>query len=132
MADVFIIAISSAAIGYVVMSFIMTATPMSMHVIDGFSLENTKFVIQSHVVAMFLPSLFTPWIVKLMGLSKMMIVGLLLYFICIAIALSGHALDNYWFALILLGFCAIFSPRISARDFFEIIFMSRTFWIVIF
>lgn len=100
---VFIIAISSAAIGYVVMSFIMTATPMSMHVIDGFSLENTKFVIQSHVIAMFLPSLFTPFIVKLLGLTKMMIVGVLLYFICVAIALSGHALDNYWLALILLG-----------------------------
>ncbi len=100
---VFIIAMSGAATGYVVMSYIMTATPMSMHVIDGFSLENTKFVIQSHVIAMFLPSLFTPLIVKLLGLSKMMIVGVLLYFICIAIALSGHALDNYWVALILLG-----------------------------
>jgi len=100
---VFIIAISSAAIGYVVMSYLMTATPMSMHVIDGFSLAHTKFVIQSHVIAMFLPSLFTPWIVKLIGLSKMMIVGILLYFICVAIALSGHALNNYWIALILLG-----------------------------
>ncbi len=100
---VFIVAMSSAAVGYVVMSYIMTATPMSMHVIDGFSLEHTKLVIQSHVIAMFLPSLFTPWIVKLLGLSKMMIVGVLLYFICVAIALSGHALDNYWIALILLG-----------------------------
>ncbi|MCH9646302.1 MAG: MFS transporter [Proteobacteria bacterium] len=100
---VFIIAISSAAIGYVVMSYLMTATPMSMHVIDGFSLAHTKFVIQSHVIAMFLPSLFTPWIVRLMGLSKMMIVGVLLYFICVGIALSGHALNNYWIALILLG-----------------------------
>ena len=100
---VFIIAMSSSAIGYVVMSYIMTATPMSMHVIDGFSLEHTKFVIQSHVIAMFLPSLFTPWIVKLLGLSKMMLIGVLLYFVCIAIALSGHALNNYWVALILLG-----------------------------
>jgi MFS family permease len=33
----------------------------------------------------------------------MMIVGILLYFICVAIALSGHALNNYWIALILLG-----------------------------
>jgi hypothetical protein len=41
----------------------------------------TKFVIQSHVVAMFLPSLFTPMIVKLFGLSKMMIVGIVLYLV---------------------------------------------------
>ena len=100
---VFIIAMSSAAVGYIVMSYLMTATPMSMHVIDGLSLEKTKFVIQLHVIAMFLPSLFTPIIVKFLGLRKMMLTGVLFYFICIAIALSGHALDNYWIALILLG-----------------------------
>jgi hypothetical protein len=43
---------SSALVGYVIMSYIMTATPMSMHIIDGFSLMQTKFVIQSHVIAM--------------------------------------------------------------------------------
>jgi hypothetical protein len=46
-----------------------------MHIIDGLSLMQTKFVIQSHVIAMFLPSLFAPIIVKLFGLSKMMIIG---------------------------------------------------------
>jgi len=100
---VFIVAMSSAAVGYIVMSYLMTATPMSMHVIDGFSLEQTKFVIQSHVIAMFLPSLFTPIIVKILGLGKMMFTGVLLYVACVAIALSGHALDNYWISLILLG-----------------------------
>jgi len=44
---VFIIAMSSAAVGYIIMSYIMTATPISMHVIDGFSLQQTKFVIQT-------------------------------------------------------------------------------------
>jgi MFS family permease len=99
---VFIIAVSSAAVGYVIMSYIMTATPMSMHVIDGFSLEQTKFVIQSHVIAMFLPSLFTPMIVKLFGLGKMMIIGIMLYLACIVIGYS-HSLHEYWVALILLG-----------------------------
>ncbi|WP_138120418.1 MFS transporter [Bathymodiolus heckerae thiotrophic gill symbiont] len=100
---VFIIAISSAAVGYVVMSYLMTATPMSMHVIDGFSLEQTKFVIQSHVIAMFLPSLFTPFIVKWLGVSRMMLTGVAIYFACVVFAYSGHALNNYWIALILLG-----------------------------
>lgn len=100
---VFIVAMSSATVGYVVMSHIMTATPMSMHVIDGYSLEQTKFVIQSHVISMFLPSLFTPLIVKLLGLGKMMLLGVFLYMICIAIALAEHTLDNYWIALVLLG-----------------------------
>jgi hypothetical protein len=39
---VFIIAMSSAAVGYIIMSYIM-----SMHVIDGFSLQQTKFVIHT-------------------------------------------------------------------------------------
>ncbi|SFV86618.1 putative membrane protein [hydrothermal vent metagenome] len=99
---VFIVAMSSATVGYVMMSYIMTATPMSMHIIDGFSLEQTKFVIQSHVIAMFLPSLFTPMIVKLFGLSKMMIIGIVLYLVCIVIGYS-HALHDYWVALVLLG-----------------------------
>lgn len=100
---VFIVAMSSAAVGYVIMSYIMTATPMSMHVIDGFSLAQTKFVIQSHVIAMFLPSLFTPIIVKLFGLSKMMMIGIMLYLICIVIGYTNHSLNSYWMALILLG-----------------------------
>lgn len=100
---VFIVAMSSAAVGYVIMSYIMTATPVSMHVIDGFSLTQTKFVVQSHVIAMFLPSLFAPIIVKLFGLSKMMIIGIMLYLVCIVIGYTGHSLNNYWMALILLG-----------------------------
>jgi hypothetical protein len=100
---IFWVAISSAAVGYMIMSFIMTATPVSMHVMDGHSLSQTKWVIQSHIVAMYLPSLFTAWIVNRLGILKMMIVGLIAYLICIAIAYSGHYLSNYWISLILLG-----------------------------
>ena len=100
---VFIVAMSSAAVGYVVMSYIMTATPMSMHVIDGFSLAQTKMVIQSHVIAMFLPSLFTPLVVRWVGVSTMMLIGVILYFICVAVALIDHMLMHYWISLVLLG-----------------------------
>lgn len=101
--SVFWVAILSAAVGYMVMSFIMTATPVSMHVMDGHSLSNTKWVIQSHIIAMYLPSIFTAWIVKKLGITRMMIFGLIAYLICIAIAYSGHYLSNYWISLILLG-----------------------------
>ena len=100
---VFIVAVSSATVGYAVMSYIMTATPVSMHVMDGFSLHETKFVIQSHVVAMFLPSLFTPFIVKWMGASRMMLVGVIMYFICVVVGYLDHQLLNYWVALAFLG-----------------------------
>ncbi len=99
----FIVAASAATTGYVVMSFVMTATPISMHVMDGFSLHHTKFVIQSHVIAMFLPSLFTAFIVKYLGISKMMILGVVLFFVSIVIAYLSHNLNNYWVSLVLLG-----------------------------
>ena len=101
--SVFWVAILSAAIGYAVMSFIMTATPVSMHVIDGHSLHNTKWVIQSHILAMFVPSLFAAFIINRFGITKMMLAGLTAYLICIAIAFLGHELINYWVSLILLG-----------------------------
>ena len=99
----FIVAASAATTGYVVMSFVMTATPVSMHVMDGFSLEHTKFVLQSLVIAMFLPSLFTAMIVKFLGLSRMMILGVILFFISVTIAYLSHSLNNYWWSLMLLG-----------------------------
>ena len=51
-------AITSAAVAFGVMSLIMTGTPVSMSEIQTFPLEETKTVIQSHIMAMFLPSLF--------------------------------------------------------------------------
>ena len=99
----FIVAASAATTGYVVMSFVMTATPVSMHLMDGFSLEHTKFVLQSHVIAMFLPSLFTAMIVKFLGLSRMMILGVIILFISVTIAYLSHSLNSYWWSLMLLG-----------------------------
>lgn len=100
---IFWVALLSATIGYAVMSFIMTATPVSMHVMDGHSLGHTKWVIQSHIIAMFLPSLIAAWIIKKLGVSKMMIIGLIAYLVCIAIAFAGKSLGNYWVSLVLLG-----------------------------
>lgn len=99
----FVVAVGAATTGYVVMSFVMTATPVSMHLMDGFSLENTKFVLQSHVIAMFLPSLFTAMIVKYLGLSRMMILGVILLLISVTIAYFDNSLNSYWCSLILLG-----------------------------
>ncbi|MCB0279552.1 MAG: MFS transporter [Calditrichaeota bacterium] len=101
--DLFWLAIISATIAYAVMSFIMTATPVSMHKMDGHSLETTKWVIQSHILAMFLPSLVAAWTIRKLGLQRMMIAGLLSLSLSVAIAFSGHAVFNYWLSLVLLG-----------------------------
>ena len=53
----FLQALVSSSFAYAVMSFLMTATPISMHIHDNMSLNNTSFVIQLHIISMFLPAL---------------------------------------------------------------------------
>jgi len=100
---IFWVAVLAAAIGYAVMSYIMTATPVSMHVMEGHSLGDTKWVIQSHIFAMFLPSLFSGRLIDRFGANRLMIAGLVLYGLCIVIALSGQQVMHYWGGLVLLG-----------------------------
>lgn len=100
---VFLIAVSASAIGYGVMTLIMTATPVNMHLVHGFSLDETAWVIQSHVIAMFLPSLFTGFVVQRVGIFRLMLIGLTCLFACIAIGLYSQVLLHYWWALVLLG-----------------------------
>lgn len=99
----FIIAVSAAVVGYALMSFIMTATPVHMHVTEHHSLEHAKWVIQSHILAMYLPSLFSGWLIGRLGVNKVIASGLVIYLLTIAVASSGNDLANYWVALILLG-----------------------------
>lgn len=98
-----LLAMGSAAVGFAVMSFIMTATPISMHELNHYSLEETKWVIQSHIMAMFIPSLFSGWLVKKLGFITMMWAGLIIYLLCLIIAYWDQALIHYWSALVLLG-----------------------------
>ncbi|MBT1444339.1 MFS transporter [Shewanella sp. JM162201] len=96
-------ALGAAAIGYGMMSLIMTATPLHMHHMEHHSLADTKWVIQSHIIAMYLPSFFSGLLVARFGHGAMMLLGLAAYGATIMMALSGSALLNYWTALVLLG-----------------------------
>ncbi|MFW6352852.1 MAG: MFS transporter [Verrucomicrobiota bacterium] len=102
-APVFIVAVGAGAISYAVMSFIMTATPISMHAMQGHSLEHTKFVIQSHIAAMYLPSLIGGWLLRRVGIARLLVVGALIYIAMLVLGLRGHAVLHYWWALVLLG-----------------------------
>ncbi|MBL1273587.1 MAG: MFS transporter [Oceanospirillales bacterium] len=96
-------AISAAAIGYAVMSFIMTATPLSMTEIAGHDLDAAKRVIQLHIMAMYLPSLISGWLTRVVGIPLMMAAGLLAYLGCVVLAASGVSFHHYLSALLLLG-----------------------------
>ena len=85
------------------MSYLMTATPLSMHNHHGHTLLETKWVIQSHIAAMFLPSLITAWLVKKFGLKVLLFTGTIMYGSVAIIALAGEQVMHYWWALVLLG-----------------------------
>ena len=76
----FLQALIASAFAYAVMSFLMTATPISMHVMEKISLTKTGFVIQLHIAAMFLPSLVTGNLIKKFGHSKIMYAGVCFIF----------------------------------------------------
>ena len=85
------------------MTFLMTATPISMHVMEKISLTKTGFVIQLHIAAMFLPSLITGNLIKKFGHSKIMYSGVVLFSITILLSLFEQNFMNYLIALIFLG-----------------------------
>jgi hypothetical protein len=100
---VVVVAVSAAALGYGVMSLLMTATPISMHSHAGHDLDATKWVIQSHIAAMYLPSLVYAALFARLGFRGMFGLGLAVYVLCLGIAAFDTAFLNYWLALVLLG-----------------------------
>jgi MFS family permease len=98
----YIVAVASGAIGYGVMNFLMTSTPIAMQVC-GHPYGDAAFVISSHIIGMFAPSFVTGPLIKRVGALPVMFVGALLNFAAIGIALSGIAVAQFWWALFILG-----------------------------
>jgi len=98
-----ILAVSAAAIAYSVMALVMTATPLSMHQMDGFSLDATTRVIQSHILAMYLPSFFSGALISRFGALNTIKAGLVLMVACIGAGWNNPQFFHYLAALILLG-----------------------------
>lgn len=99
---VFIVAAIVGMVSYAVMNLIMTVTPVAM-ARCGFEFSDAAWVIEWHVLGMFLPSFITPKLIARFGLVKMMILGALLMLVCIAINLQGQSQWHFWAALALLG-----------------------------
>lgn len=99
----FCLAVGSAAIAFTIMSFVMTAAPISMHHHHGLSLLDTKWVIQSHIAAMFLPSLISPLLLRLLGIRGLMVTGLVAYSLTIILGFIDTSTTGYWYQLVLLG-----------------------------
>ncbi len=100
---VFLVAVLGGASAYGVMTLIMTATPLSMHINDGYSLEETAGIIRSHVLGMYVPSLFSGFLIEKLGTVRMMSIGGLALMVASLIGMQGHTYMHYWYALIVLG-----------------------------
>ena len=100
---VFMVAVLSGTVGYGLMTLIMTATPLSMHINDGYSLEETASVIRVHVLGMYVPSLAAGFLIEKFGVTPLMFAGALGLLATSIIGLQGHTFLHYWWALMLLG-----------------------------
>jgi MFS family permease len=99
---VFIVAALSAALGYGIMNLLMTATPLAMSFCSH-PFSAAAFVIEWHVVGMYAPGFFTGSLIKRFGVLKVIAAGIVLMGACVAVALSGIAIWQFWTALVLLG-----------------------------
>jgi MFS family permease len=98
----FIVALLSGTLGYGVMNLLMTATPLAMMACQH-PFSDAAFVIQWHVVAMFAPSFVTGTLIQRFGLLPVMLTGVVLEGLCVAVALAGVDVMNFWLALVLVG-----------------------------
>jgi predicted MFS family arabinose efflux permease len=99
---VFIVAATVGMISYAVMNLIMTVTPVAM-ARCGFDFSTAAWVIEWHVLGMFLPSFITPVLIRRFGLLPMMVLGALFMLACIFLNLNGVSQWHFWGGLALLG-----------------------------
>lgn len=98
-----IVAMVAGALGYAVMSFVMTATPLA--ILDcNYEFGDAAFIIQWHVVGMYAPGFFTGNLIRRFGALTIIQIGAVLNLICLAFGLGGQDLmANFWPSLVLLG-----------------------------
>lgn len=97
-----IVAMAAAIISYGMMNFMMTAAPVAM-IGCGFTKFDASWVLQWHVLAMFVPSFFTGHVIKAWGAERVVAAGMVLLIAAGAVAILDIKFGNFAVALILLG-----------------------------
>ncbi len=96
------VAVLTGMLAYGMMNLLMTATPLAM-VGCGFTVEQSSWVIQWHVLAMYAPSFMTGALIARHGAERIAALGLLLTAVSAVIHLLGVRMENFGFGLVLLG-----------------------------
>ncbi|XDZ62831.1 MFS transporter [Alphaproteobacteria bacterium LSUCC0396] len=100
---VFVVGAISAAIGYAMMSYMMTATPLQVVNVAKLGTSANATIIQWHVVAMFAPAFFTGNLISRFGAPVILTAGVLTYLAAIASAVLGIGFWWYFVSLALMG-----------------------------
>lgn len=100
----FYVAVLAAATSYSVMSLIMGAVPIHLHMMmPAYTFANIVLLSQSHVVGMYLPSLFTGLLMQRFGIYKTFLLGLGSFGVAIFLAVHAESLIFYWGVAVLIG-----------------------------
>ncbi|MBD2460783.1 MFS transporter [Oscillatoria sp. FACHB-1407] len=99
---VFIVAVLGSMFGYGVMALVMTATPLAM-VSFSHDFAAAATVIQWHVLGMFVPSIFTGYLIARFGVLNVILSGIVLNAFCFVVNLSGTHILHFGGGLLLLG-----------------------------
>jgi len=101
---VFVVAVICEMLGYGTMNLVMSSTPLAMQMMQH-ELADTAFVIQWHVVSMFLPSFFTGHLIKRIGIVPVLSLGAGIGLLCVVVNLNGTTVTHFTAGLVLLGVC---------------------------
>ena len=96
------VAVICATVSYALMNLVMTSTPLAV-VGCGFHTADAANIVTAHVLAMYVPSFFTGWVIARMGVEKVIGTGLVILAGAGAVALTGVEITHFFGALILLG-----------------------------
>ena len=96
------VAVICAMVSYALMNLVMTSTPLAV-VGCGFEPGRAADVVTAHVLAMYAPSFFTGHLIARFGVEKILGLGIALLAAAGVVALQGVELNNFFFALVLLG-----------------------------
>lgn len=97
------VAVICAMVSYALMNLVMTSTPLAV-VGCGYDAGRAADVVSAHVLAMYIPSFFTGHLIARFGVERIMAIGLFILAAAGGVALEGIEIENFFLALVLLGF----------------------------
>jgi len=98
----FITAVAAGSVGYSVMGFVMTATPLAV-IGCGYTMGEAATVIQWHLLGMFAPSFLTGKLSAQTGSRTVILAGAVMLLVGAAIGASGTTMMHFWIGLLASG-----------------------------